>query len=125
MQFIGIDHLVFTVVSIEKTLQFYCGVLGMEEVTFGSGRKAIVCGSQKFNLHEKGKEFEPKAQKPTPGAIDLCLIVSTPLNEVIDHLTKHQIPIVEGPIQRTGARGPILSVYVRDPDQNLIELSNY
>lgn len=125
MRFLGIDHVVFTVNSIEQTVHFYCHILGMEEITFGQGRKAILCGDQKFNLHEHGKEFEPKAFRPTPGAIDICLIVEDPIDEVILRLNKHQIEIIEGPVERTGSRGKILSVYIRDPDQNLIELSNY
>jgi len=125
MKWVGIDHLVLTVRSIERSLAFYCNVLQMQEVTFGQGRKAIACGGQKFNLHEAGKEFEPKAQHPMPGSADLCLITSTPLQEVIQHLTKHKVKIEQGPVERTGAKGKILSVYIRDPDLNLIEISNY
>jgi catechol 2,3-dioxygenase-like lactoylglutathione lyase family enzyme len=120
-----LDHLVLTVADIDTTVAFYTRVLGFDVVTFGEGRKALTFGAQKFNLHQLGKEFEPKARKPTPGAIDLCLIASTPLSEVIDQLQGLGIAIEEGPIDRTGATGPIRSVYVRDPDQNLIEISNY
>eukprot|EP00794_Sanderia_malayensis_P008279 gene8280-9163_t len=120
-----IDHLVLTVQSISKTLQFYTKVLGMKEVTFGSGRKALAFGNQKFNLHEKGNEFEPKARSPTPGAIDICLITSTPLAEVQKHIEKCGVTVEEGPVTRTGAMASILSVYFRDPDGNLIEVSNY
>ena len=124
IQYVGLDHLVLTVRSIAKSVSFYTH-LGMEEVTFGEGRKALLCGAQKINLHEKGREFEPKAAHPTPGSADLCLIVSTPLDQVIETLNHHSVPIVEGPVRRTGARGKIQSLYLRDPDQNLIELSNY
>ena len=121
----SIDHLVLTVSDIDTTCNFYTQALGMELVTFGMGRKALTFGTQKFNLHEHGKEFEPKAHTPTPGGIDICLITETPLTIVVAHLRNLGIQIVEGPIQRTGATGIIHSVYIRDPDLNLIELSNY
>lgn len=122
----AIDHLVLTVDNIQNTLQFYTKVLGMKEITFGqAGRKALSFGNQKFNLHEKGKEFEPKAKLPTPGAIDVCLITETPIQQVIDHLQQCKVFIEEGPVMRTGAQGAISSVYFRDPDGNLIEVSNY
>jgi len=120
-----LDHFVLTVASIEKTCEFYSGILGMEVVTFGEGRKALTFGSQKINLHEQGKEFLPKAKQPTPGSADFCLISSTPLAEVIALLKSKNIEIEDGPIDRTGATGAIRSVYFRDPDQNLIEISNY
>lgn len=120
-----IDHLVFTVNDIDTTVDFYTRVLGLEVVTFSEGRKALVFGAQKFNLHQRGKEFEPKAALPTPGAIDLCLISSTPLQQIVEELTQAGVLIEEGPVARTGAMGPIQSVYIRDPDQNLIEISNY
>jgi catechol 2,3-dioxygenase-like lactoylglutathione lyase family enzyme len=97
----------------------------MEIVVFGSGRKALSFGTQKINLHEKGKEYEPKALKPTPGAGDLCFITSVPISEVIENLRSKGIEIIEGPVRATGAMGPIISVYFRDPDLNLIEVSNY
>ena len=125
MQIDAIDHLVLTVRSIATTCEFYSRVLGMQVVTFGEGRKALMFGSQKFNLHELGKEFDPKAAFPTPGAIDICLITITPLAEVVEHLQLAGIEIVEGPVRRTGATGQMVSVYFRDPDSNLIELSNY
>lgn len=125
MSFVGIDHIVLTVKSLKTTIDFYCSILGMTEVTFGNGRKAILCGSQKINLHEAGNEFEPKAFCPLPGAADICLITSTPLEEMQVKLDQHKIVIIEGPVERTGARGKIYSIYVRDPDQNLIEISNY
>ena len=124
IHYVGLDHLVLTVGSIAKSVSFYSR-LGMEEVTFGEGRKALLCGAQKINLHEAGKEFEPKAAHPTPGSADICLIVSTPLGEVMEALRHHNVTIVEGPVDRTGAQGKIRSVYVRDPDENLVELSNY
>lgn len=120
-----LDHLVLTVTDIAATCAFYSRVLGMEVVTFGTGRTALVFGSQKINLHAKGKEFEPKAATPTPGSADLCFISSTPLAEVLAHLRQCRVPVLEGPVPRTGATGPIVSVYFRDPDANLIEVSNY
>jgi len=120
-----LDHLVLTVADVTKTCEFYERVLGMETVTFGAGRKALAFGQQKINLHQSGKEFEPKAVKPTPGSGDLCFIASTPLPEVVQHLKAKRIDIVEGPVARTGATGLMQSVYFRDPDGNLIEVSNY
>ncbi|TLX59485.1 VOC family protein [Stutzerimonas nosocomialis] len=118
-----LDHLVLTVDDLEATTDFYTRVLGMRAVTFGEGRKALAFGQQKINLHQAGREFEPRAGRPTPGSADLCFIVATPLDEVVAHLERQGVARVEGPVQRTGATGPIRSVYVRDPDQNLIELS--
>ncbi|WCN39180.1 VOC family protein [Aneurinibacillus uraniidurans] len=120
-----IDHLVLTVKDLGKTCHFYTHVLGMEEVSFGNGRKALAFGNQKINLHEVGKEFEPKAAQPTSGSADLCFIASWPLTKVINHLQKCRVEIIEGPVKRTGAVGPIESVYIRDPDENLIEISSY
>lgn len=119
------DHLVLTVKSIQDTVDFYTRVMGMEEIQFGSGRKALAFGQQKLNLHQVGKEFEPKAKHPTPGAIDICLITKSPLADVQKHIESCNVTIEEGPIQRTGAVGPIMSIYFRDPDFNLIEVSNY
>ena len=124
MQIDHLDHLVLTVADIETSVDFYTRVLGMQAVTFGEGRKALAFGNQKINLHQAGHEFEPKAERPTPGSADLCFIVATPLEQVIAHLQAQQVAIIEGPVKRTGATGPIRSVYLRDPDQNLIELSN-
>src|SRR5688500_11078218 len=120
-----LDHLVLTVKNIAVTCEFYSNVLGMEVVTFGENRKALVFGTQKINLHESGKEFEPKAHHPTPGSADLCFITSVPLMDVIEHLSRCNVEILEGPVKRTGAIRQILSVYFRDPDMNLIEVSNY
>jgi len=122
---IQIDHLVLTVKSIEITCEFYKNILGMEVIESGESRKALKFGDHKFNLHKAGKEFEPKAQNPSPGAIDLCLISDTPLEAIITKLQQHNISIEEGPVLRTGATGDIISVYIRDPDKNLIEISNY
>lgn len=125
MQIQGIDHIVLTVASIPATCEFYARVLGMKVVTFGQGRKALSFGWQKINLHEAGKEFEPKAARPTPGAIDLCLIVEGTLEAAEAHLRAEGVTIEEGPVARTGAAGPIRSLYFRDPDGNLIEVSVY
>ncbi|NXA12868.1 GLOD5 protein, partial [Sapayoa aenigma] len=120
-----LDHLVLTVKSIEDTVAFYSKVLGMEVVTFKGNRKALRFGHQKFNLHEAGKEFEPKARHPVPGSADICLITQVPLERLLDHLKACGVAIEEGPVDRTGAVGPITSVYFRDPDENLIEVSRY
>lgn len=121
----SIDHTVLTVQNIESTCAFYSRVLGMEVTTFGAGRKALLFGAQKINLHEYGNEFEPKAKLPTPGSADLCFVTTIPMTQVIHHLRSNDIKILEGPVQRTGAVGPITSAYFRDPDGNLIEVSNY
>ncbi|GMA98705.1 VOC family protein [Pelosinus sp. IPA-1] len=120
-----IDHLVLTVVDIEKAIEFYSTVLGMDVVRFGSGRVALSFGNQKINLHQVGKEFEPKAKVPMPGSADLCFITNILLEDVIKHLKANSIGIEDGPVMRTGALGSIKSVYIRDPDKNLIEISNY
>ena len=119
-----LDHLVLTVASIEATVDFYTRVLGMEAIIFGTGRTALRFGTSKINLHQAGKEFEPRALRPTPGSADICLIVDDDIATVIADLTGAGIMIEEGPVDRTGATGPIVSCYLRDPDQNLIELSN-
>ncbi|MBB6486430.1 VOC family protein [Rhizobium lusitanum] len=119
-----LDHLVLTVESIDASCDFYARVLGMGVETFGGGRKALTFGNQKINLHRAGHEFEPKADRPTPGSADLCFISHTPLDDVVAHLETEGVAIAEGPVRRTGATGPILSVYFRDPDNNLIEVSN-
>lgn len=120
-----LDHLVLTVADIGATVGFYTQVLGMKAVTFGPGRTALTFGISKINLHEAGREFEPKALRPTPGSADVCLVVDDDIDEVIAELAAAAIAIEEGPVARTGATGPIVSCYIRDPDQNLIELSNY
>lgn len=118
-----LDHLVLTTANEEACVRFYVEVLGMTLETFGAGRKAFRFGNQKINLHVKGHEFEPKAELPTPGSLDLCFIASVPLEEVIARLHEQSVPILEGPVMRTGATARIRSVYVRDPDLNLIEIS--
>ena len=118
-----LDHLVLTTTDEEACVRFYTGVMGMALETFGPDRKAFRFGSQKINLHVKGAEFEPKAQLPTPGSLDLCFIASVPLDDVIARLRDKGVPILEGPVMRTGATSRIRSVYVRDPDLNLIEIS--
>jgi len=118
-----LDHLVLTTIDVEACKDFYVRVMGMRLETFGAGRLAFCFGNQKINVHVRGQEFEPKAHLPVPGALDLCFIASVGLEQVIAHLQAQAWPIVEGPIQRTGATGPIRSVYVRDPDLNLIEIS--
>jgi catechol 2,3-dioxygenase-like lactoylglutathione lyase family enzyme len=121
-----IDHLVLTVADVEATCAFYRDVLGMTPVSFGAGRRALRFGRQKINLHPAGRELEPKARTPTPGSGDLCLITSTPLAEVEAHLRACGIELLEGrATQRSGAVGPIMSLYFRDPDGNLIEVSRY
>ena len=120
-----LDHLVLTVADIDVTVDFYERVLGMRHERFGAGRSALVFGQQKFNLHQAGREFEPKAARPTPGAIDLCLITQWSMAQVLEHLARQGVSVEEGPVARTGAVGPIESVYFRDPDSNLIEVSRY
>jgi catechol 2,3-dioxygenase-like lactoylglutathione lyase family enzyme len=120
-----LDHLVLTVADIDRTVAFYRDVLGMEPVTFAGGRTALAFGRSKINLHQVGREFEPKAARPVAGSADLCLIAADPLDDVRAELDRHGIAVEEGPVERTGATGTIRSVYVRDPDGNLVELSNY
>jgi len=124
MKLSKLDHLVLTVKDIEKTTSFYVSVMGMKKEVFGQGRVALKYGEQKINLHEFRNEFEPKANKPTPGSADLCFITRTPLNEAMSHVTSCGVDIIEGPVERTGAKGLILSFYFRDPDDNLIEVAN-
>ncbi|MCW9720251.1 VOC family protein [Proteus mirabilis] len=124
MKITHLDHLVLTVADIEVSCHFYHNVLGFEIITFKQGRKALAFGHQKINLHQLGKEFLLKAAKPTAGSADLCFITETPLLDVIEHINQQGINIEEGPVPRTGATGPIMSVYLRDPDNNLLEIAN-
>ena len=124
----SLDHLVLTVADIGATVAFYTDVLGMRAEVFhpadGSRRNALVFGRQKINLHPKGGEFDPKAAHPAPGTADLCFLTATPLTDWQAHLAACGVEVEEGPVRRTGATGPILSLYLRDPDGNLIEVSN-
>jgi catechol 2,3-dioxygenase-like lactoylglutathione lyase family enzyme len=119
-----LDHLVLTVADVEASVAFYERALGMSAITFGEGRRALALGEQKINLHPHGKEFEPKAARATPGSADLCFLTDVPLADVLAHLAGQAVVVIEGPVRRTGATGPILSVYFRDPDGNLIEVAN-
>jgi catechol 2,3-dioxygenase-like lactoylglutathione lyase family enzyme len=120
-----LDHLVLTVADLDATTEFYSRVLGMEVVTFGEGRTAVTFGTQKINLHQVGREFDPKAARPTSGSGDLCFITDVPLAEVQSHLAINGVAIEVGPIERIGAQGKMMSIYLRDPDGNLIEIANY
>ncbi|MGR5334416.1 VOC family protein [Vibrio gigantis] len=120
-----LDHLVLTVKDIEITVDFYQRVLGMKPIQFGEGRVALSFGNQKINLHQLGNEFEPKAKRVQAGSADLCFVTNTPIVEVVEHIQTQAVVIEEGPVPRTGAMGKIVSVYIRDPDGNLIEISNY
>ncbi|HSA90400.1 MAG TPA: VOC family protein [Burkholderiales bacterium] len=120
-----IDHIVLTTRDREGCIRFYTQVLGMKLEKFGENRLALRFGNQKINLHEWGREFTPRAHVAAPGTLDLCFIASLPLEQVIENLKKNQVPILEGPVAKTGAAGPIRSVYVRDPDLNLVEISVY
>ena len=120
-----IDHVVITAFDVERTIDFYTRVLGMEAITFAGGRRGLAFGRQKINLHQAGREYEPKALKPTPGAIDVCFITQGPLDEVVEHVKACGVKIAEGPVEKTGALGPMQSIYLRDPDGNLIEVSAY
>ena len=119
----SIDHIVITTRDLEKCIVFYTQVLGMQLENYGAGRIALCFGGQKFNVHPPGFEASIKARTPTPGSLDLCFLAECPLEDVIARLAQHGIPIEEGPVVRTGAQFAIRSVYVRDPDENLIEIS--
>ena len=125
MEITHIDHLVLTVKNIEASCTFYTNVLGMKEVMFQSGRKAVTFGNQKINFHEYGKEFDPRALHPVPGSADLCFITRDPIAKIMSHLEICGVKILEGPLERTGAMGPMTSIYIQDPDQNLIEIAVY
>ncbi len=121
----AIDHVVLTVRDLSVTIDFYELVLGMEPITFAGHRRALRFGDQKINVHQAGHEFEPKALHPTPGSADLCFVSAGPVEDLLAHLRACGVPVEEGPVARTGATGPITSVYVRDPDGNLIEVARY
>lgn len=125
MKIDSIDHIVFTVKDIDATCEFYSKVMGMEVVTFGEGRKAVAFGSQKINLQQLGRESTLIAEKPTPGSADICFVTSVPVSEVVAYLNSCGVRLVGGPVERNGARGMMMSVYFRDPDHNLVEVSNY
>ena len=119
----SVDHIVLTTADLDKCLDFYVRVLGLKLEKYGEGRIALRFGDHKFNVHPPGFDAGIKARKPTPGSLDLCFLADRPLDEVIAHLKREQVPIEEGPVNRTGARFTIRSVYIRDPDDNLIEIS--
>ncbi len=125
MEISQLDHLVLTVSDLHVTVGFYQRVLGMKPIEFGEGRLALSFGTQKINLHLSGNEFEPKARCVQVGSADLCFVTNTPITEVVEHIQAQNVLIEEGPVPRTGAMGKIVSVYIRDPDGNLIEISNY
>jgi catechol 2,3-dioxygenase-like lactoylglutathione lyase family enzyme len=125
MKIDSIDHVVLTVKDISATCDFYSRVLGMEIVTFGEGRKALAFGSQKINLQQLGRESTLIAEKPTAGSADVCFVTSVPVSEVVAHLNSCGVRLIGGPVERNGARGTMMSVYFRDPELNLVEVSNY
>jgi len=125
MMITHLDHLVLTVKNLQETCTFYQRVLGMKVITFGVDRTALKFGNQKINLHQAGQEIVPKAQAPTPGSADICFITSLTLEEFLAHLTDCGVEILLANVERTGAMGKISSVYFRDPDGNLLEVSNY
>ena len=120
-----IDHLVLTVVDIEQTINFYTTILGLELISIEDGRMALKFGTQKINLHKAGQEISPHAKHPLPGSTDLCFITETSIQQVIEHLNSCGITILEGPAKKIGATGPLLSIYIQNPDGNLIEISNH
>ena len=122
MKVSGLDHLVLTVKDLDATCRFYAAVLGMDIVTFGDKRKALACSSMRIHLHEAGQKFEPKAHRPTPGGADLCFLSTATMEDVMAHLHDCEIEIILGPVRRMGAAGELESVYIRDPDLNLIEV---
>jgi len=124
VQIRALDHIVLTVGDVVKSCEFYNRILGLDIFTFGDNRKSLIFGNQKINLHESGREFLPCAARPTPGSADICLIAETPVDEIITRLQQYDVAVELGPVERTGAMGPLVSIYIRDPDQNLIELSN-
>lgn len=124
MRITQLDHLVLTVKDINASCRFYQDILGMDVVTFGEGRKALHFGQQKINLHPAEVPYRPHASRPVPGSADLCFITDIPLDAVLEHLNSVSVPVEEGPVARTGAVGPLMSIYFRDPDGNLLEIAN-
>jgi len=120
-----LDHIVLTVTDVEKTKDFYVQVLGMKARTDNRGRVSLMFGRQKINLHQSGNEFRPHAQRPTPGSGDLCFVTARSMEEIKEHVESQGIVLIEGPVQREGALGPMMSIYFHDPDGNLIEISRY
>ena len=120
----SIDHFVLTCADVDATIGFYTRVLGMTAETFAGGRRALCFGDQKINLHQAGREFEPRARVATPGSGDFCLLSEVPVAEIARHLAAEGIEVIEGPVAKTGAAGPLVSIYFRDPDGNLVEVSN-
>ena len=125
MNIVNLDHIVLTVRDIANTVEFYDSVLGMSQEIYDDGRIALKFGNQKINLHEYGREIEPKASQPIPGSEDLCFITDTKIEIAMESVKSKGIYILEGPVRRTGAIGSIISFYFRDPDGNLIEIANY
>jgi catechol 2,3-dioxygenase-like lactoylglutathione lyase family enzyme len=121
----SLDHLVLTVADVQRTVEFYRKVLGLTPIAFGAGRRALRFGNSKINLHQLGAEIAPHAAAPTCGSVDLCFVTTTPPSKTLERLAACDVPVEQGPVPRTGARGPIVSVYLRDPDGNLIELGYY
>ena len=124
MRVLSLDHLVLTVRDLDRTVAFYVDILGMEAVTFGEGRRALRFGNQKLNLHPADRVPDPNVRHPTPGSADLCFLVREPVEALAVELQRKGVRVIEGPVQRTGARGPIRSIYFYDPDENLVELAN-
>ena len=120
----SIDHFVLTCADVDATIDFYVRVLGMTAESFGAGRRALSFGNQKINLHQAGAEFEPKARVATPGSGDFCLLSDVPVAEIARHLAAEGVEVIEGPVEKIGAAGALLSIYFRDPDGNLVEVSN-
>lgn len=125
MRILRIDHLVLTVRDIARTIDFYTRVLGMEEVAFGEGRKALRFGEQKINLHAADRPVDPNVRHATPGSADFCLVVGGDIEEVTSEVRSAGVPVVLGPVMRTGALGPMRSIYFYDPDENLVEVASY
>lgn len=124
MRVLQLDHLVLTVKDVARTVAFYTEMLGMRSVTFGDGRTALHFGNQKLNLHPSNRVLDPNVKHATPGSADLCFLVDEPIEEWMRHLARQGIPVILGPVERTGAQGQLRSIYLYDPDENLLELSN-